>query len=102
MMAADHGKCSRRSFLRIGWTLGAGLILPAGLHGCEQDAARASAPDETFVEPATLASVNGELDVTLTIAYVQLPLNGKMIRVRSLSNSIPAPTLRIGARSEEH
>jgi len=96
-MSRADSKRTRRDFLRIGWTLGAGLVLPAGLHGCQQGTSYSSLPDETFVEPATLESVNGELDVTLALAYAQLPLNGKMIRVRSMNNSIPAPTLRVNA-----
>ena len=97
MMSTRNGRWGRREFLRVGWTLGAGLVVPAGLHGCGQEVGRSSLPDETFVEPATLASVNGELEVTLALAYVQTTLNGKMIKLRSMNNSIPAPTLRVNA-----
>ena len=97
MNPTRNGRWERRDFLRIGWRLGAGLVLPAGMHGCGQEASPSSLPDETFVEPATLASVNGELDVTLALAYVQTTLNGKMIKLRSMNNSIPAPTLRVNA-----
>ena len=50
---------------------------------------------ETFVEPTTLASVHGELDVTLTLAYVDTMLDGKPVQLRTMFGSIPAPTLRV-------
>jgi FtsP/CotA-like multicopper oxidase with cupredoxin domain len=90
---------SRRAFLRLGWTLGAGLALPAGLPGCgggsDGGDSSASLPGETFVEPPTLASVDGELDVKLQFAYFPTMLNGKAVALRSMSSSIPAPTLRV-------
>jgi len=97
MTPTGNGKFARRDFLRLGWTLGAGLVLPPGLHGCGDDASYRPLPEETFVEPATLTSVNGELDVTLALAYLETTLNGKAVRLRSMYNSIPAPTLRVNA-----
>ena len=54
-------------------------------------------PDETFVEPAALVSVDGQLDVTLTLAYADTTLAGKAVKLRSMNGSIPAPTLRVNA-----
>jgi FtsP/CotA-like multicopper oxidase with cupredoxin domain len=89
-------KYSRREFLRLSWTVGAGLALPAGLYGCDigGDSGQPQ-PVETFVEPPTLASVAGELDVTLKLAYLRTMLNDKAVTLRCMNSSIPAPTLRV-------
>ena len=68
MTPTGNARNARRDFLRLGWT---------------------------FVEPATLASVHGELDVTLALAYLETTLDGKPVKLRSMFNSIPAPTLRV-------
>ena len=89
---------SRRDFLRVSWTLGAGLVLPAGLYGCHLDSDSESfppLPEETFVQPPTLASVDGALSVTLQLSYFTTVLNGKAVTLRSMNNRIPAPTLRV-------
>lgn len=89
---------SRRDFLRLGWSLGAGIIVPAAFTGCgggSDGPPRAS--EETFVEPPTLSSRNGELDVTLELAYVDTTLDGKAVHVRSMNRSIPAPTFKVNA-----
>lgn len=85
---------SRREFLRLGWTVGAGLALPPMLYGC---GGSTSVISETFVEPSTLASVGGKLDVTLNVAYLKTTLNGKAVTLRNMFGSIPAPTLRVNA-----
>jgi FtsP/CotA-like multicopper oxidase with cupredoxin domain len=87
----------RRDFLRLGWALGAGLVVPAGMYGCDDGSGVSypPLPDETFVEPAALASAGGELDVTLTLDYVSTTLAGKAVRLRSMNGTIPAPTLRV-------
>jgi FtsP/CotA-like multicopper oxidase with cupredoxin domain len=86
---------SRRDFLRLGWAIGAGAILPAGLYGC--GGGGSVLPAETFAEPPLLESVDGRLDVTLTLAYADTIINGKPVRVRTMNSSIPAPTLRVTA-----
>jgi FtsP/CotA-like multicopper oxidase with cupredoxin domain len=86
---------SRRDFLRLGWAIGAGAILPAGLYGC--GGGGSVLPAETFAEPPLLESVDGRLDVTLTLAYADTTINGKPVRVRTMNSSIPAPTLRVNA-----
>src|SRR5262249_14423725 len=89
---------SRRDFLRLGWTLAAGAALPPLINGC-MDGEVTTAPDprETFVEPQTLSSVNGRLDVTLKLAYLKTTLNGKSVTLRNMYGTIPAPTLRVNA-----
>src|SRR5439155_26696268 len=96
MSQNDHSKYCRREFLRLSWTLGAGLVLPASLHGCGsgRDSAQ-PLPVETFVEPITLASASGELNVALTLAYYRTMLYDRAVTLRSMNNSIPAPTLRV-------
>ena len=43
----------------------------------------------------TLTSLNGRLDVTLTLAYLKTTLDGKAVTLRNMFGSIPAPTLRV-------
>ena len=96
MSQEEQSKYSRREFLRLSWTVGAGLVLPATLHGCGSGGDSAQPlPVETFVEPITLASANGELNVTLTLAYYRTMLYDRAVTLRSMNNSIPAPTLRV-------
>jgi FtsP/CotA-like multicopper oxidase with cupredoxin domain len=92
--ASSH---SRREFLRLGWTVAAGLALPGGMVSCTSGSDSVPAPlaDETFVEPPALASVGGELDVTLRLTYLRTMLNGKAVTLRNMGGSIPAPTLRL-------
>jgi FtsP/CotA-like multicopper oxidase with cupredoxin domain len=87
---------ARRDFLHLGWALGVGAILPVGLSACGGNP-DITIPDETFVEPPVLASVNGLLDITLTLSYTSTTLNGKAVTLRSINKSIPAPTLRVNA-----
>lgn len=96
-MLSGKREFPRRDFLRLGWAVGAGLVLPPGLTGCGSGVSYPPYPDETFVEPATLMSVDGELDITLVVAYLETTLNGKAVRLRSMYKSIPAPTLRVNA-----
>ena len=98
MNAKPPAGWSRREFLRVGWSLGAGLVVPASFWGCGGgDGSTAQLPAETFVEPAALASVNGELDVTLTLTYTRTTLYDQPATLRSMNGSIPAPTLRVKA-----
>ena len=73
--------------------------MPAGLTACgggdDTQASLPALPAETFVEPTALESVNGELHVTLQLAYVSRVLNGKAVTLRAMNASIPAPTLRV-------
>lgn len=84
-MGVPHkrGGYSRRDFLQLSWKLGAGMLLPAGLAGCGGSSS------------TTIVSTNQELDITLTLAYAQLNVNGKLVNLRTMNQSIPAPTLRV-------
>ncbi len=84
----DH---ARRDFLRLGWAVASGAALPTALYGCFGGDGTA----ETFVEPQILSSVDGLLDLTLTVAYLKTMLDGKAVNLRSMFGSIPAPTLRV-------
>ena len=96
MTIVGTGRYSRRDFLRLGWTLGAGLVVPAGLSGCDSDSETfPPLPEETFVQPPTLMSLDGKLDVTLQVSYFPTVLNGKAVTLRAMNNHIPAPTLRV-------
>lgn len=50
---------------------------------------------DSFVEPLTIRSVNGVLDVTLVIAYLTTVLDGATVTLRNFHGTIPAPTLRV-------
>ena len=98
MTDTKRNQYSRRDFLQFSWTLGAGLALPPVLYGCGSGGGGSSLaplPEETFVQPQVLASVNGRLDVTLTLAYLRTTLDNKAVNLRSMFGSIPAPTLRV-------
>ena len=89
--------CTRREFLRLSWTVAAGVALPPALSGCfgGDDGTTTPKLPETFVEPPMLSSVNGKLDVTLNLTYLKTTLNGKSVTLRNWAGSIPAPTLRV-------
>lgn len=55
---------SRRDVLRLGIGVSSGIILSAGVGRCSSQYS-----DQTFVQPDTLISQNGVLDVTLTVSY---------------------------------
>ncbi len=96
MTKAKAEDISRRDFLRLGWTLAAGVAVPPVLYGCNgSDDSSTPLPPETFVQPQLLASQNGVLDVTMTVAYAKNTLNGKAVSLRNINGVIPAPTLRL-------
>ena len=96
MSNIDTNDYSRRDFLRLGWAVAAGVALPPALYGCGGgDNSATPVPTETFVEPQVLASLNGRLNVTLTLAYLRTTLDNKAVNLRSMFGSIPAPTLRV-------
>jgi FtsP/CotA-like multicopper oxidase with cupredoxin domain len=92
---AQRRDYSRRTFLRLGWKLGAGRARPLGMHGCGQGSVVAASSGETFVEPPMLESVDGMLDVMFRFAYLPTMLNGKAVMVRAINERIPGPTLRV-------
>ena len=96
MPQEEESKYSRRQFLRLGWTVGAGLVMPAALSSCDRGGdSEQPLPVETFVEPTTLALLNRELDVTLTLTYFRTMLYDRAVTLRSMNSSIPAPTLHV-------
>lgn len=96
MTRATKGDFSRRDFLQMGWTLGAGTLLPGVLAGCGGSSSEVQPrPKETFVEPLALVAKDGLLEVTLTLGYLRTMLDGKSVNLRSVNASIPAPTLRM-------
>jgi FtsP/CotA-like multicopper oxidase with cupredoxin domain len=99
MSKASKTEYSRRDFLRLGWSIGAGFALPATLSGCigGGDDSEAALPAETFLEPLRLQSLDGRLDVTLQLSYLKTSLNGKAVTLRSMYASIPAPTMSLNA-----
>lgn len=82
---------SRRDFLRLGVTVTCGLAVPPVLSGCFGNENN-SGPIDTFVQPQTISSVDGLLDVTLVVSYVTTEIDGRQVTLRSYS-SIPGPTL---------
>ena len=93
---------TRRDFLKLTWGLGAGAVMPAFLAACSSS----STQEDTF-DPPTLTSVNGILEVTFKLEYVDtiLPVRNNdtgvftdtKVHLRSFSSMIPGPTLRINA-----
>lgn len=88
---------TRRDFLQLGWALGVGALVPFAMSGCSSgsDNDNSTPIPETFVDPPLLKSVNGLLDVTLTMSYTNKILNGKNVTLRSFNQRIPAPTFSV-------
>ncbi len=89
----------RRDFLRLGIGVASGIVLSAGVGRCSKKYS-----EQTFVQPDTLVSQNGVLDVTLTVSYWRSQLSGEhretefpvYLRAYGYNNSIPSyagPTL---------
>jgi FtsP/CotA-like multicopper oxidase with cupredoxin domain len=71
MNSVNHRSISRRNFLQFGVSLSAGLALPPLLSSCGGGSDNgATAPTQTFVQPQVLQSVNGLLDVSLSVSYL--------------------------------
>ena len=86
---------SRRDFLRLSWSVTAGLTVPTVLTACGGGGDSTPWPAETFVEPKAYESDRGRLDITLNLAYLQTTLYGKPAKLRNWFGTIPAPTLKI-------
>jgi len=93
---------SRRDFLRLGVSITTGLVVPPVLTACGGgDSDSYDPPKETFVQPLTIQSVNGVLDVTLVLSYLNTtlfnPATGKdqQVSLRNMFGTIPAPTLSL-------
>ena len=94
---ADQDTQARRNFLKLGVTITAGVVVPAVVTSCGGGGGDNPyvPPQETFVEPLTIKSVNGVLDVTLVLSYVTTKLNGTTVTLRNMFGTIPAPTLSL-------
>ncbi|MCC6196655.1 MAG: multicopper oxidase domain-containing protein [Burkholderiales bacterium] len=91
---------TRRDFLRMGVSVAAGVIVTPALTACGGGGGESDGPTETYVQPLEIASVNGVLDVTLVLSYLNTTLpnaQGQMqaVSLRNMFGTIPAPTLRI-------
>ena len=93
----DNDLLARRNFLKLGVTITAGVVVPAAVSSCGGGGGDSPfvPPQETFVEPLTIKSVNGVLDVTLVLSYLTTTLNGTTVSLRNMFGTIPAPTLSV-------
>jgi len=73
MKPINHKPITRRDFLQLGFTVSAGLAVPQLLSSCgggNDGGTGTSGPTQTFVQPQVLQSVNGLLDVSLSVSYL--------------------------------
>lgn len=72
MKSANQKLVTRRDFLQLGVSLSAGIALPSLLTACGGggEASTSPGPAQTFVQPQALQSVNGLLDVSLSVSYL--------------------------------
>lgn len=71
MKPANPKPVTRRDFLQFGISVSAGLALPQLLSSCGGGGdSGAAVPTQTFVQPQILQSVNGLLDVSLSVSYL--------------------------------
>ncbi len=94
----------RRDLLKLGLAITTGAVVPPVLTACGGGNGDAGAgyPVQTFVEPLNIQSVNGVLDVTLVLSYLNTTLpdpvvagQRNVVSLRNMYGSIPAPTLRL-------
>lgn len=74
MQSSNKKPVTRRDFLQLSASLTAGLTLPQLLTSCggggSDGGSSSTAPAQTFVQPQALQSVNGLLDVSLSVSYL--------------------------------
>jgi FtsP/CotA-like multicopper oxidase with cupredoxin domain len=97
-LRGDHP--TRRDFLRFGVSVAAGAIVAPALTACRGGDSDYQTPIETFVQPHEIKSVDGVLDVTLVLSYLNTILPNAQgtplsVSLRNMFGTIPAPTLRI-------
>ena len=101
MDETTRDEVTRRDFLKLGVSITAGVVVPPVLTACGGGGGSDTGPTETFVEPLNIQSVNGLLDVTLVLSYLNTtlfnPVTGKKqaVSLRNMYGTIPAPTLRL-------
>ena len=75
MSEQTSSQSTRRDFLRYGFSIASGIVVPLALTACEaEDKDRHKTPVHTFVQPPLLEAKNGLLDVTLTVSYFDTQL----------------------------
>lgn len=91
MKPANYKPVTRRDFLQLGISLSAGLALPPLLSSCGGGSSNdgTTAPIQTFVQPQALQSVNGRLDVSLSVSYLDA----------SIGTANPAVTQNVSLRA---
>ena len=71
MKSKNKKPVTRRDFLQLGVSITAGLALPPLLSSCGGGESNGTTtPTQTFVQPQVLQSVNGLLDVSLSVSYL--------------------------------
>lgn len=73
MKSKNKKNITRRDFLQFGVSLTAGVALPPLLSSCgggNDGGSASTGPVQTFVQPQVLQSVNGQLDVSLSVSYL--------------------------------
>lgn len=73
MKSENKKNITRRDFLQFGVSLTAGIALPPLLSSCgggNDGGSASTGPVQTFVQPQVLQSVNGQLDVSLSVSYL--------------------------------
>ncbi len=88
---------SRRQFLRVSYTVGAGLAIPGWLAACNSDGSVEPPVEETFVEPDRLMSDGGLLDTQMRFAYADNMLGDKPVYLRAVEGRLTGPTLDVNA-----
>lgn len=77
MSKVDPLENSRRSFLRTGFTLASGVIVPVSLSACDRrDFGSESERVQTFVQPTVLEAKGGLLEVDLKASYLNAQVAG--------------------------
>ena len=80
---------NRRDFLQLGVTVATGITLPQLITACGDGVDNGKGLTQTFVQPQVLRSVNGLLDVALTVSYLNT----------AIGTSDPAVTQNVSLRA---
>ena len=98
MKSENKKNVTRRDFLQFGVSLTAGIALPPLLSSCgggNDGGSASTGPAQTFVQPQVLQSVNGQLDVSLSVSYLDTAIgtaNPAVTQNVSLRASFSSPT----------
>jgi FtsP/CotA-like multicopper oxidase with cupredoxin domain len=92
MSKTRENQFSRRDFLRLGVTVSCGLVVPPILSSCLGEDSYQAGPTQTFVNPQVIQSVDGVLDITLSVSYFTTQIGDTKVTLRSYGN-FTGPTL---------